>query len=64
MKRPDQGLADDGLEVLERGLAKDIEGLGQHGMAKLEQGVFVRMGPRVVQGERLGFEVGQVTGEG
>ena len=63
VKRPDQGLADDGLEVLQCGVAENIEGLGQDGMAKLDQGVFVRVGPRIIQGERLGFKVGQMAGE-
>ena len=64
MERPDQALADDGLEVLQSGVAEDVEGLGQNGMAKLDQGVLVGMRPGIVEREGLGFEVGQMAGEG
>jgi hypothetical protein len=33
-------------------------------MAKLDQGVFVRVRPGIVEKESLGFEVGEMAGEG
>ncbi len=64
MERPDQGLADQGLEVLQGAVPDDVEHLVHEAVAELEQGVFRRMRPRVLENEGLGFVVGQAIGGG
>ena len=44
-------------------VAEDVERFGQDRVAKLEQSVFRRMGAGIIQGQGLGFEMGQVAGE-
>ena len=55
----DQGLPDQGLEVLQCGVADKVEHFVHQAVAELKQGVFGRMGASVFEKESLGFVVRQ-----
>jgi hypothetical protein len=59
MEGPDESFADGDLEVLERGVAGHVGQLVHQRVAELEQGIFRRMGTRVLELESLGFVGGE-----
>ena len=62
MEGADEGLGDDRLDVLEGRVGDHVEDLVHQPPAELLEGVLGRVGPRVLENERLGFEGCQMVG--
>jgi hypothetical protein len=60
MEGADQRLAEDRLNILERGVAHEVEKFGHAGLAQLDQGRLRRMRPHVL--ERRGLDVERGVG--
>ena len=60
----DQSLADQPAEVLQGGVADEVEHLVHQAVAELVERVFLRMGAGILQEERLRLVVGERFGRG